>query len=53
MKKTIAAILSLTMALTMLAGCGDNDSSKTTANSSSANTDAGSSADNGSKWVDI
>ena len=50
MKKTIAAILSLTMALTMLAGCGDNDSSsKNTANSSSANTDAGSSADNGSK----
>jgi hypothetical protein len=38
-RKAAAAILSLTMALTMLAGCGDNDSSKSAAtNSTSQNT---------------
>ena len=46
-RKAAAAILSLTMALTMLVSCGDNDSSKSAAtNSTAANT---STADDESK----
>lgn len=37
MRKTITAILALTMALTMFAACGDGDSSKSTENSTAAN----------------